>query len=73
MRDVIAAGRHAVLALFVEVEPEAVDVNVHPAKAEVRFREADTVRGLVIGALRRALAGGARPVERPVEPTSATA
>lgn len=65
-RDVIAAGRHAIVAVFVEVDPEAVDVNVHPAKAEVRFRDADAVRGLVIGALRRALAGGARPVERPV-------
>jgi DNA mismatch repair protein MutL len=64
-RDVIAAGRHAVVALFLEIDPEAVDVNVHPAKAEVRFRDADAVRGLVIGALRRALAGGAQPVGRP--------
>jgi DNA mismatch repair protein MutL len=64
-RDVIAAGRHAVVALFLEIDPESVDVNVHPAKAEVRFRDADSVRGLVIGALRRALAGGAQPLARP--------
>jgi DNA mismatch repair protein MutL len=58
-RDVIAAGRHAVVALFLHIPPEDVDVNVHPAKAEVRFREPDAVRALVIGSLGRALAAGA--------------
>ena len=54
--DLLAAGRHPVAALFLELPPERVDVNVHPAKIEVRFAEPGTVRGLVIGALRRALA-----------------
>ena len=58
-RDVIAAGRHAVAALFLEVPAEAVDVNVHPAKTELRFRDPEAVRSLIIGALRRALAQGA--------------
>ncbi len=58
-RDVIAHGRHPVVALFLEIDPEALDVNVHPAKAEVRFRAPDAVRGLVIGTLARALAAGA--------------
>jgi len=54
--DLLPAGRHPVAALFLELPPERVDVNVHPAKAEVRFAEPATVRGLVIGALRRCLA-----------------
>jgi DNA mismatch repair protein MutL len=58
-RDVIPAGRHAVVALFLDLPADDVDVNVHPAKAEVRFRDADGVRGLLIGALGRALAVGA--------------
>ena len=58
-RDVIAPGRHPVVALFLEVPPEELDVNVHPAKAEVRFRDPGEVRALVISALTRALAGGA--------------
>jgi DNA mismatch repair protein MutL len=58
-RDVIAAGRHAVVALWLEVPDGELDVNVHPAKTEVRFRQADAVRGLVIGTLQRGLAGGA--------------
>jgi DNA mismatch repair protein MutL len=58
-RDVIAAGRHAVVALYLTVPPDELDVNVHPAKNELRFRDAAGVRALVIGSLGRALAGGA--------------
>ncbi|MGA8601312.1 MAG: DNA mismatch repair endonuclease MutL [Beijerinckiaceae bacterium] len=55
--DFLPADRHGVVALFVACPPREVDVNVHPAKAEVRFRDAGLVRGLVIGALKEALAG----------------
>ena len=53
--DVLARDRHAVLALFLELSAQDVDVNVHPAKAEVRFRDGQFIRSLVIGALRHAL------------------
>jgi len=55
--DFLARDRHPTAALFVTLEPELVDVNVHPAKAEVRFRDPALVRGLIVGALRHALAG----------------
>ena len=58
-RDVVPAGRHAVAALRLTVPDEALDVNVHPAKTELRFADANGVRSLVIGAIGRAL-------ERPV-------
>ncbi len=54
--DFIPHGRHPLLALFLKLPTSEVDVNVHPAKTEVRFRDAGRVRGLIIGALREALA-----------------
>ncbi len=64
--DLLARDRHPVVALFIELPGELVDVNVHPAKTEVRFREPGVVRGLVIGGLRAALdAAGFRSVQRP--------
>ena len=60
--DVLPRDRHAVTALFIELDPVLVDVNVHPAKADVRFRDPGLVRGLIVGAIRQALAdAGIRP------------
>ena len=58
-RDVIAHGRHPVVALWLDLPSEDLDVNVHPAKTELRFRDPAAVRSLVIGALGRVLAGAA--------------
>jgi DNA mismatch repair protein MutL len=55
-QDVLARDRHPIVALFVDGPSDEIDVNVHPAKAEVRFRDAALVRGLIVGALRNALA-----------------
>jgi len=55
-QDFLARDRHPVVALYVELPHEHVDVNVHPAKTEVRFRNPGLVRGLIVSALRHALA-----------------
>ena len=54
-RDLLARDRHPVAALFVAIPGDEVDINVHPAKTEVRFRDPAAVRGLIVGGLRAAL------------------
>jgi len=58
--DMLARDRHAVLALFLTLPAEEVDVNVHPAKTEVRFRDSGLVRGMIVTGLRQALSAGDR-------------
>jgi DNA mismatch repair protein MutL len=62
----LARDRHAVLALFLDTPTDEVDVNVHPAKTEVRFRDPAFVRGFIVGALRHALdTAGGRSAQSP--------
>ncbi len=55
--DFLPKGKHPVTCLFLELDPHMVDVNVHPAKADVRFRDPGLVRGLVVGSLKQAISG----------------
>lgn len=68
-RDVLFNGRHPTFVLFLEIEPAAVDVNVHPTKHEVRFRESRMVHDFLYGTLHRALAD-VRPEDQLAAPAA---
>jgi DNA mismatch repair protein MutL len=65
--EMLPRDRHAVVALFLDVPSDQVDVNVHPAKTEVRFRDPAMVRGLIVSGLRRALDGAGHRSQRAPE------
>ncbi len=64
-QGVLEIGRYPLCALFFDVDPDYVDVNVHPTKAEVRFFDGASVRGLLVSAIRNALTAGSRQTAAP--------
>lgn len=66
-QDVLSHGRYPILALFIDIEPSFVDVNVHPAKSEVRFYDGASVRGLLVSAIRNALNIGSHRASNVIE------
>lgn len=60
-QDILPSGKHPLIALYIDLPPAQVDVNVHPAKAEVRFQNASAIRSLIIGTIRAALVQTAAP------------
>jgi DNA mismatch repair protein MutL len=69
-QDFLARDRHPMVALFLDGPAASIDVNVHPAKAEVRFRDSSLVRGLIVGALRQALANAGHRASTTVAETA---
>ncbi|MDB5721219.1 MAG: mutL [Alphaproteobacteria bacterium] len=65
-QDLLARDRHPIVALFVDLPGDEVDVNVHPAKTEVRFRDPALIRGLIVGGLRHALDSAGHRSAQPV-------